>query len=465
MTASKKKPATATRAVCYVRISKDRENETSTETQEERLRAYCAAHGWDVVKVIVEPGRSAYKSTRGTRPGFREAMGLVQAGAADALVVWKIDRAARNTEDTLGLVRELDGHGARFVSVTEQFDTSTASGRMMLTVLAALAEMESATKSERVQVWQDRRRATGATPTGPRPFGYRRERNTLHVVDDEAALVRRLADEVLAGKPLRAIARDLGTVGIRNGKPMTPRTIRAILTGPTIAGCREVEPGVFVSSDQWEPILPRATWDEVRAYVFDPARRSSTTGPARRWLLTGIATCGRCLDERSERVTLASKPHKQGPRYSCPKCHLSIEAARTDEAVEQAVLGELDKRAWRRLRRGQSTTVDTSWFEEAMAKVTARFMAGDIDADELAMEADGLRRQQDEVASVPPEQLPDVDDIQKAWEAGELTVQQRRLVLTQATKPTTLVIRPWTPTPGRRNGFDRTRIEWVAAAA
>ena len=61
----------------------DRDDETSTTTQEERVRAHCTAHGLDLIDVIVEPGRSAYGATRSTRPGFARAKELIASGAAD----------------------------------------------------------------------------------------------------------------------------------------------------------------------------------------------------------------------------------------------------------------------------------------------------------------------------------------------------------------------------------------------
>jgi DNA invertase Pin-like site-specific DNA recombinase len=441
-----------TRAVAYVRISVDRDNETSTETQEERVRAYCTAHGWQIVDVVVEPGRSAYKSSRSTRPGFRRVMGLVSTGAADVLVVWKLDRIARNTIDTLQLVEELSGYDARLVSVTEHFDTSTPSGEMTLTVLAALAKMESDTKSERVEAWQDHRRSTGATPTGHRPFGYQRERNELHVDDAEAAVIREAADRVVRGHSLRSIVGDLeqrGVVG-KNGTPISHRALRAILLGPTIAACREVEPGVFVRSDQWKPILTRKRWEKVRAVLTDRSRRT-TPGNRRRWLLSGIATCGRCV----EPVPMGIKPHAAGPRYYCPSCHLSIEAKRTDEVVESDLLSMLDPKAWRRLRQGRPHVVDTSGFEAATHALMDRYNAGDIDASELADLAEALRRRHD-TASTPPPPLPDVPDLTKAW--PKLTLEQRRLVLGAATE--SLTILPWTPSAT----FDDTRIRWTPVA-
>jgi len=455
--APKKRPTstTPTRAVCYVRISVDRDDETSTETQEERVRAYCTAHGWTVVDVIVEPGRSAYKASRSTRPGFRKVMGLVSTGAADVLVVWKLDRACRDTVDTLNLVNELAEHDAQLASVTEHFDTSTATGRMTLTVLAALAEMESATKSERVQAWQDKRLASGATPTGPRPFGYRRERNRLLIVDAEAVVIRRAADEVLAGKSLRSIVRDLTAAGVvgRSGKPFSNRTLREMLLAPTIAACREVEPGVFVRSDVWEPILDRETWNEVRAVLLDPARRTGP-GNARRWLLSGIAGCGRCKGDDGNPVAMGSKPHAAGPRYSCPSCHLSIEAKRTEAIVETKLHGVLDPETYRHLRQGRPVVVNPDDFEEASAKLMARFVAKDIDETQLANLAGELRRQH-EVASAPPPRLPDVDDPVEAWPS--FTPEQKRVVLSAATE--SLTIKPWKPSAS----FDKTRVVWVSA--
>jgi site-specific DNA recombinase len=442
------------RAVGYVRISKDRDDETSTTTQEARIRAYCTAHALAVVDVIVEPGRSAYKTSRTSRPGLTRAKGLIASGAADVLVCWKLDRVARNTVDTLNLVEELAEHGAQLASVTEHFDTSTPTGEMTLTVLAALARMESATKSERTQAWQEHRRNNGAVPTGPRPFGYRRERNELHIDPVEAAVIRKAADGVLAGQSFASIVADVAAAGVvgRSGRPFARRTLYGILTGPTVAGCREKPPGsgVFIESEGWEPILERPVWEAVRAVLKDPARRSSPSN-ARRWWLSGIAQCGRCQGRMKVR------PTRKGARYTCAECQMSVDVPRTDEVVESALLALLDRKAWQRLRQGQSVgTADTTGYEEAMAELTARFVAEDIDAAELAELAEALRRQQ-QVVAAPPPPLPDVADLKKAW--PKLDLEARRLVLSAATESLTIK-----PAPPREHRFDEKRIVWVPVA-
>jgi DNA invertase Pin-like site-specific DNA recombinase len=460
MARTKTKTTAPTRAVGYVRISKYRDDETSTETQEERIRAHCAAQGWAVVDIVTEPGRSAWKASRSSRPGFKKALGLVAAGAADVLVVWKINRAARNTRDTLDLVTELEGYGATFASVTEQFDTSTPMGVVILTVIAALAQMESTAKSENIGAWQDRRLLNGATPTGPRPFGYQREAsddpqakwsNRLVIDPHESEVIKDAAVRVLAGDSLRSIVADYAAAQVvgKSGEPLSHRALRAILMGPTIAACRETEPNVFVPSKGWDAILDRSTWDDVRTYLDNPSRRTSP-GNGRRWLLSGIARCGRCD------APMNAKPHNAGPRYHCVKCHLSIEAVRVDDIVQRHLLALLNPAAWRRLRQGRSvysthSVLDTS-YEEALSALTARFAAGDIDGAQWASLAEGLRRQQ-QAASTPPPSLPDVADLGKAWHALEL--EQRRLVIATATE--SLTIRPSTP----RSGFDESRIVWT----
>jgi hypothetical protein len=145
--------------------------------------------------------------------------------------------------------------------------------------------------------------------------------------------------------------------------------------------------------------------------------------------------------------------HAHGTRYSCRTCFLSIQAKPTDELVQRDVLAMLDPKAWRRLRQGQTSTVDSSGFEDAMNELSARFVAGDIDAAELSELAEALRRQQ-ETVSAPPPPLPDVVDVKKAW--SKLNLEQRRLVIMAATESLTIKA----GTIGARS-YDESRVLWT----
>ena len=234
----------------------------------------------------------------------------------------------------------------------------------------------------------------------------------------------------------------------KSGKPLTRRGLRTILLSPTIAACRETSPGEFVPSKEWKPILTRAKWEKVRAVLNEPSRRT-TSGPRRRWLLSGIAVCGR--DDTPLGV--------QSSRYTCPSCQLSIEVERTDEVVVGDLLALLDAKAWRRLRRGGPTGAKSplAAYESALSALTARFAAGDIDAVELGTLADALRRQQEMVPVSGTTSLPDVDDLERAW--PKLSLEQKRLVIATATE--SLTIKPFVPNGGT---FDERRIVFVPVA-
>jgi DNA invertase Pin-like site-specific DNA recombinase len=461
MNRTKSRPAAKpTRAVGIARISVNRPNETSTTTQTERIQAWADSQALELIDTIQVQGRSAYKVEALKRADVVKALGMIQTGAAQVLVTWRIDRVARNARDLLNLIHEVEAAGGSFASVCEQFDTRTPVGKLVVTVIGAIAEMESSIKRERVLSWQEHRRDTGQTPTGPRPFGYQRggddNPNVLTIDTAEAAIIRECADRVLRHESLNSIVADLKQRGVKgkNGTPLTHRALRAILLGPTIAACREVD-GVFVPSTEWKPILTRRKWDKLRTYLTDPARRTTPTN-RRRWLLSGIATCGRCVGDDEQPIRMSTKSHQTGPRYFCPSCHLSVEAERADDLVQQDLLSLLDPKAWRRLRQGRAIPNGTAanGFEQAIDVLTARFKAGDIDSVEWMRLADELQRQQEVVASPPP-QLPDVPDLGKAW--PKLTIERRRLVLIAATE--SLTIKPWEP--GRVPGFDERRIKWV----
>lgn len=426
---STRKPVrrTVRRAVGVVRISVQRDDETSTTTQNERITAWCAAQNVDLVEVVEAKGRSAYKTSCMSRDDIRRALQLIRTGTVDVLVCWKIDRVARNTKDLLTLIEEIEKAGGSFASVTEAFDTATPVGRMVGTVIGALAELESATKSERTDAWQTYRVDIGATPTGPRPYGYRRERNQLFVADDEAAVIHQMAAAVLGGATLGSIVAQLNADGLhtRAGKRFGRRAVKRILVGPTVAGLRATGTDTFTPSKVWEPILDRPTWEAVREVLLDPSRRTTPT-TARRWLLSGLLTCGAHEQPAPMRMTT----HANGPRYKCTadRCHRSVPAPEVDDLVERDLLGMLDVRSWRRLRR-RGHHVDTAALEAELEELAEQRAEQEITVEEWRILREGLVRRLEEAAAEPMP-LPDVDNIRKAWPA--FTLAQRRLVVTAA---------------------------------
>jgi DNA invertase Pin-like site-specific DNA recombinase len=319
----------------YVRISKDRANEVSTEVQREACEKYADDKGWPIIDRYIDKGKSAYNGER--RPDLERLLADVEAAVIDTVIVYRLDRITRSVSDFAGrggIQRRLEAVGAEFVSISEGFDTSTPMGRAMVQIAVVFAELESGIKSERISDWHEHRKRTGVAPTGPRPYGY----GSGHkIVPEERKVLRESARALLAGKSLRSVVAELNAKGTRtrSGAAWTPQTVKGILTSPHTAGLRAID-GVLVKGT-WPALIDRATYDQLVELLSDPSRRTGP-GPTPRWLLSGIARCKICG------TPLGIKPNRAGPRYTCePRrgfdaCErLSIDAKVADRAVSEAI--------------------------------------------------------------------------------------------------------------------------------
>lgn len=463
----------ARRVVGYVRISRDRANETSTESQRKAIEAWCTAHGHQLVKVVTEPGRSAFKSSRKSRPGFREAAKLIGSGAGDLLAVWKVDRACRNTLDLLTLVQDLERQGAEFASVTEQFDTSTPMGRAMLTIVGVLAELESAQKSERATEWHRSRRQSGAVPAGPAALGYRKPApNTLEPDPDTAPLVREAAERVANGGSLHGTAKWLCEQGVS----VTHVGLRTTLVSPTLAGLvamsdqrlpRQGGRRVLTDADLvpggWEPIIDRETWDRVREVIEDPERQRSAHWNRLKHALGPVARChcGSAMSVRHDHYKVKNGTHRLR-RLKCDECGAGIAYDGVEEAVTAAVLDLLDDEAWNRIRvaqpRGSEADLDAAAEVEAkLVRMWEMVLDGKLDPEEYA-EAKTRWAGEVAVSSAPAAELPDVDDLRAAW--ADFTADEKLLVYRAAIRR--LVIGPATRRGGRGVDLSRVDLELVS---
>ncbi len=444
-----KQTGQARRAVIYVRISKDRDNETSTTTQRAEAEQYAKRKGWQVVGVEKDEGRSAFKANV-KRPGFDKALRMIETGAADILIVWRLDRFARGIVSFWDSWRRIDAAGGELVSVTEDLDTTKVVGKILVGLIAGFAEMESEAKSERISSWHDHRRANGNIPTGPRPYGYDRAAGALTINEVEAAEIRKAVDDLLSGVSSYAIVQGMCERGTTtsHGNPWTRRGLGQLLRSPTIAGLRADGAG-GVLPGQWEPIIAPAAWRQVQTILDDPARRSSPSSSARRWLLSGFGTCGACGG------LLTSKSHAAGTRYICRVCGVGAPAEPVDELVGATVVALVDRKAWDKLRAaGRAPGVDLDALENELVELAEMHRAGELTLAEWKVMRSGIAERAAD-ADLEPVELPAVDDLATAWPT--LTVEARQLVLAAVTQSITIG-----PVTQHRNRFDpeRVSIDW-----
>ncbi|MGA7299380.1 MAG: recombinase family protein [Terriglobales bacterium] len=158
----------------YARVSKAHTHQ-DPEAQLQPLRAMCLSRGWPVIKEYVDKGWSGAKESR---PSLDELMADAQRGLRDfdAIAVWKFDRFARSTKHLLRALETFQGLGIGFISLTESVDTSTPYGKLVFTILGAVAELERSLIAERIR---NGMKKTGARKPGPKISAAGPSRSTL----------------------------------------------------------------------------------------------------------------------------------------------------------------------------------------------------------------------------------------------------------------------------------------------
>lgn len=319
-------------AAIYVRISDDPTQQGSgVERQREDCIARADALGWQVGQVYSDNDVSAYKRDV-VRPGWKAMLADLEAGLRDGVVVYDLDRVARQPRDLEDLLEVVESRSLPTAVVTGDVDLATSNGRFMARLLVNVANKASADTARRVS----RQRLQAAKEGRPRSnarrqFGYDRE---VRVIPAEAEIVREMFQRAIAGEGHMAIASDLTKRGIptSTGKPVwQPSTVRSILRNPHHAALSAVK-GEIVGKGQWEPIVSEETFYAAQAAL---ATRATSPGHnARKHLLTGFLICGRCGSR------LVSNHEAYVCRSATGGCgRISRRRSTVDECVTEAVLG------------------------------------------------------------------------------------------------------------------------------
>lgn len=174
------------KVVIYCRVSTEEQvNGYSIEAQEDQCRSWAAQNGYRVVRVYIEPGRSARTDQR---PQFQRMIALVKMGLADAVLIHKSDRIARNLLDLLHYRNQLERAGKKILSVLEPFfNDDSPESRMVVGIIGSINEFYSANLSREVRKGQGQKAKSGKFPGGKLPLGYARDEEKNIIIDQERA--------------------------------------------------------------------------------------------------------------------------------------------------------------------------------------------------------------------------------------------------------------------------------------
>jgi site-specific DNA recombinase len=239
MTRQRGRTVAGNAAMGYVRVSTQEQAEhgVSMDAQVTRIRAYCTLRSLALVDVVIDAGVSAGKYTLDERDGGAHVLAAVRAGDVRHVVALKLDRLFRNTIDCLSTVHAWDQAGVSLHLLDmggASIDTSSAMGRMFLTMAAGFAEMERNLTAERTAAALARKRERGEKTGGDIPFGYTVVAETggklrLHPKADEQHAIALMGQLRGEGYSLRAIATELQRRGIMPKKTWHPVQIARAL--------------------------------------------------------------------------------------------------------------------------------------------------------------------------------------------------------------------------------------------
>lgn len=281
--------------VGYARVSTENQLENySIEEQTDRLKAYCAAKGWSLRKLYVDGGFSGGNTNR---PALQQMLTAIRQGGVDAVVVYKLDRLSRSQKDTLTLIEdELIAHGADFVSINENFDTSTPFGRAMIGILSVFAQLEKDQITERFTMGRIGRSKAGYYHGGSHPpTGYDYKDGLLVVNEYEAMQIREIFSRFISGKSINSISRYLSG---RYTTKWTPAKVLAVLKNTVYIGkvhFRKVDyDGVH------QPLVTVEEFNTAAHLLESTSERELKKTNAQRnpfragYLLSGLLYCSRC---------------------------------------------------------------------------------------------------------------------------------------------------------------------------
>jgi site-specific DNA recombinase len=415
------------KAALYIRVSTDEQAKEgfSISAQKERLTQYVQSQNWSVYDYYIEEGVSAKHTNR---PELQRMMKDIRNKKADLVLVYRLDRLTRSVLDLYKLLQEFEKYDVKFKSATEVYDTTSAIGRLFLTLVAALAQWERENLAERVRFGMEQMVHQEKRPGGPAPFGFDLVDHTLIINEKEAVIVRYIYDRYLKGVGINTIAIECNQLGYRTkkGNTFSRSTIFDILNNPAYYGAlrwnyRDYANGKKINNrNDWivlDGIYPVIIDKETFERTQQAIQRRQSLHPrqlASTYIFSGLLRCARCGGNMTGHTLTKKNSDYKLHRYLCKNMRVKQCdcPALTDYLVEEAFVKELDKiiQSYSNIAKTSYKTIpkkkkrDQEHFEHELKKIQEKrkrlqiaFSEGVIELEELRERMTEMRDQEEQI--------------------------------------------------------------------
>jgi site-specific DNA recombinase len=304
------------RCAIYSRVSTIMQAEVeynSCEAQRDRILSYIKSQ--EDLAFSKEYSDPAFSAATLDRPALQELLRDIAAKKIDAVLSYKIDRLTRSSKDFYNLIEFFDKHGVTFVSVSEHFDTSSASGRLLRNIMLTFAQFEREMTSERIRDKFEQIARKGLWNGNALPLGYKGVEKKLLIDRKWSLVVRGMFEEYVTTGSLMALMKFVRSEEVthpRSKKPISLNAVYSILRNPVYIGKIRWNDKIFQGIH--EPIISEELFNRAQELMKTKIKKPHQVFK-RNYLLSGLIRCTDCGSTMTNNYT-----SKKTGRYYYYKC-------------------------------------------------------------------------------------------------------------------------------------------------
>ena len=316
---------TTNKVAIYVRVSTTSQAEEgySIEEQKDKLGTYCKIKDWSVYKVYTDGG---FSGSNTNRPALENLIKDAKKRKFDTVLVYKLDRLSRSQKDTLYLIEDIFiKNNIAFLSLQENFDTSTPFGKAMIGLLSVFAQLEREQIKERMQLGKIGRAKAGKSMMWAKTsygYDYHRETGTITINPAQALAIKFIFESYLRGRSITKLRDDLNEKYPKH-VPWSYRSVRTILDNPVYCGFNQFKGEIYPGNH--EPIITEEVYNKTKEELKIRQRTALENLNPRpfqaKYMLSGIGQCGYCGAPLKILMGMVRKDGTRFIRYECHQRH------------------------------------------------------------------------------------------------------------------------------------------------